>query len=420
MASTLQIDRELAFGEAGAWSSPLSIWGIVAFVAGATMPLVIRIGGELFIGELLLALVAATSLAATASGSIFRTRTLPRTLLALMMTLVGYVVSDFACGSAASDYLRGWSRIVFTGIDAVSLTWLALESPDNLRSYALGLALGQPLAAMLGLVQPRRDMWKFVYAYPVTISVATIFPWFGRFMTILAMGALGVFHMWLDYRSLGGFCVLTAALLSMNRRAITTRAQKRSALRLALALLVAGGLLAGVYVVSNESFAQRRFASNMARLIQLEIVAAAISRSPVIGYGSWAANSDVAREILAVGKAAGLPETYQEDPDPSKIGAHSQVLQSWYEGGVLGSVFFVYFIVQILKCLTLMALHAPWTKLNALFYLVLIWSLWAALLSPFAGEERHSIGLAVAVLCVCEKWRQEWLEPGNAEHGTAV
>ena len=83
-------------------------------------------------------------------------------------------------------------------------------------------------------------------------------------------------------------------------------------------------------------------------------------------------------------------------------------------------MFFVYFIVQILKCLTLMALHASWTKLNALFYLVLIWSLWAALLSPFAGEERHSIGLAVAVLCVCEKWRQEWLEPGNAEDGTAV
>ncbi len=144
------------------------------------MPLVINIGGDLYAGELLLALIAASSLAATATRSIFTTRTLPRLLLALTVTLVGYVVSDLICASAPADYLRGWSKIAFTGIDAISLTWLALEAPDNLRSYGVGLAIGQSLAVTLGLGEEPRGLWKFGYGYPVTISVACLFPWFGR------------------------------------------------------------------------------------------------------------------------------------------------------------------------------------------------------------------------------------------------
>ncbi len=162
--------------------------------------------------------------------------------------------------------------------------------------------------------------------------------------------------------------------------------------------------------------AKRRSASNMARLIQIEIVfAAAIYRSPIIGYGSWAPNSDVAREILAVGRGAGLVEGSRHD-DPSKIGAHSQILQAWYEGGNQGSVLFINFINQLDKGVKHMAMHAPWTMFNALFYVALIWSLWAAAFSPFGGEERRGIGLAVAALCVCETKRQEWLEPVTAEY----
>ena len=413
MASTLQIDRELAFGEAGAWSRPLSVWGVIAFVAGTTMPLVIDVGGELYVGELLLALIAASSLAASAARSIFGTRTLPRMLLALTVTLVGYIVSDLIRGSAPAAYARGWSKIAFTGIDAVGLTWLGLEWPDNLRSYGIGLAMGLSLAVALGLGDSPRDLWKFGYAYPVTLSVACLLPWFGHFMTVLAMGALGLLHELLDYRSLGAFCLLTAALLSVNH-SVRSPAKNRGVLRLALVLLIAGGVLGGAYVVSNESFAKRREASNTARLIQIEIVAAAIYRSPIIGYGSWAPNSDVAREILAVGRAEGLQGSRHDDP--SKIGAHSQILQGWYEGGILGSVFFIYFILQLVRGLRLMALHAPWTRLNALFYLALISSLWAAAFSPFAGEERRSIGLAVAALCVCEAKRQDWLEPATAQY----
>jgi hypothetical protein len=88
------------------------------------------------------------------------------------------------------------------------------------------------------------------------------------------------------------------------------------------------------------------------------------------------------------------------------IEAHSQLLESWIQGGILGVTFFLllgYYIVATLRYLLFRRRYRP--DCPFLVFL-LVHALWNLLLSPFGDYQRLMI--AFSVVAICWLHREAW------------
>ncbi len=86
----------------------------------------------------------------------------PNCLLALALTLAGYMLADAVHHTRPHDYLRGWARIIVLGTNFVGLALLGLQDDAYLWWYSLGLGFGSG-AIYLAMGTPFA-LWKFSYA----------------------------------------------------------------------------------------------------------------------------------------------------------------------------------------------------------------------------------------------------------------
>src|SRR5262249_38936416 len=86
-------------------------------------------------------------------------------------------------------------------------------------------------------------------------------------------------------------------------------------------------------------------------------------------------------------------------------GVHSELLQSWVEGGVLGAVFFLVLGYQLLKWFPELAFRRPRDGLTPIMLLYTLSALWHLVFSPFALGARLFAALACTslVLVALEK-----------------
>jgi O-antigen ligase len=241
----------------------------------------------------------------------------------------------------------------------------------------------------------------------------------GRFLPVrlaaVWLGLLGAASMWFDYRSFAAIAFLLAAYVWVRAaRPRQSLARGGRFLGLLAAGAVAGVLVLGMLSLTDSEYsAQRRAQSNAGRSAAFEVGLIAIARSPLIGYGSWTENRELAELFMA---------RYQEkrgirDPNAHSgyyFAPHSQLLQSWVEGGVLGAAFFLYLGYRLLRRAGWTVLARPVDMLTPLVLYLLVSCAWHLVMSPFTAPHRIHIALGAAILVLVEsELRAARLETGR-------
>jgi O-antigen ligase len=166
-------------------------------------------------------------------------------------------------------------------------------------------------------------------------------------------------------------------------------------------LLIAGGAVLtaisyGLSTFSDEETLTRRSESNAGRAAGIEVGIIAVARSPIIGYGSWTENRELAELFLKKQREYGGDKQYRERAG-AFFSPHSQVLQAWVEGGILGAAFFAFLLYQVVRSARWTVKFRPLDSLTPLLLNFLLFGAWALLMSPF-GSSRLAIATLAAIV----------------------
>lgn len=395
-ASPLRVGRYPPRRHAGRPDKPLAItsWAAACALAGALCAIVLKLVGEVYAGELLLIPLALVALVAARGARAFSDRRLLVLCLTGVITLLGYVISDVARATEVAQYLRGWGRVILMTTDVACLSILVIVERRNFWWFCLGLAAGT--LVVNGLIEhlPFKENWKLVYAPAGTYLILCLASLVTPGLVIVGIGLLAAVGVALDSRAEPFLLLITASVL-WARRTKSSRPIPVSAIasRLALPLVLGMALLAAGLALTSGDFDQRREQSNGGRFTSTVNGMRVILQSPVLGQGSWNEldlldAADLETDELGVTRSVGSGPP------------HSQILDSWYEGGVLGAAFFVAFGIYLASALLTLTFKAPLDELYPVVFYSLAVGFWDLLMSPFAGNHRISIALGVAAIVV--------------------
>ncbi len=373
----------------------------LAFVIGCCIPVALKLVGVTFLGELGLLLVAVWVVLTRMGNRRFWGGLAIRFIVLLCLVLLSYVVSDLFRQTAAEDAARGWSKIAFIITDFIGLYYLIRKNPSAILTFFLGYQLAAlGLAAYLysTLTFDFETYWKFWVSMPLTVVSLCTLAMLGRKgvrLSALVLIVLGAVHVILDFRSLGLMCFVIAAILLATRRTEGGRLKVSRTIMIPSAL-ACGVLLGYLYYAGQAEHGERRQASNAWRLGTSMALLNGIMRSPVIGSGSWSSDSqmeawrDDAMEARGVNRyAAGRFDRFT---------GHSEVLQAWYEGGILTTCFFFYYGFQLASTFKRLVTRRI-DRLSALLLLILLNASWGFIFNPLNGLVRLDIAAALTLIC---------------------
>jgi len=211
--------------------------------------------------------------------------------------------------------------------------------------------------------------------------------------------ALGTFSVFKDFRIHGAICVLVGIVLwTMG----ATDQRKAMIAMFKMGIVAAIGMAAAIFLVSitqNEYTNQRREASNVGRILGIQVGLAAIAHSPVIGYGSWPTSPELIRISREVTQSY-EDESGRETSDLVYTNAHSQILNSWMEGGILGASLYIAVFVLSIGGLIHGVTKRPVDFLTPLIAFLFITTLWNLVMSPLGSAGRLLLAASIAMLVV--------------------
>ena len=158
--------------------------------------------------------------------------------------------------------------------------------------------------------------------------------------------------------------------------------------------------------MTEELYSGRREASNIGRSAAIIVSLRAIADSPLIGYGSWTINKKYANELQHEAQSQRNQAGNTSSNAGSGFQSHSQILQSWVEGGILGASFFLFYGYKLLQTIFWGAVRRPMDVFTPSFMFVLIQGFWSLIASPFLGFERLQIALVVGVIVIMSHERR--------------
>jgi hypothetical protein len=405
---------------AAAGATALDVWAVLL---PALSFLQFQLGGQLIVSELLALAILPWLLRS-------RERLLvPRWLIGLWGAwLVFQIVTDIVVGSAFADWSRGWAAIVFTLID-VAVIIVLVSTPRRARLFALGLAAGGILGYVLApLPTAATDPWKWAFAGPLAFILAALMSGAATsrrpLLAVGAFAAFGVINAFLQFRSMSGAALITAAYLLFvvivtGRRRLRLRTVRTVAAGLACYGIAAVVVFVGLNAVTKAGLfgeaAEAKYeaqagvvsatspvdASNPLLVLlggRSEILASvrAVVDSPLLGHGSWAKDAkyvDMQRQGLTeLGILGGNQPT-----DPNLIPAHSYLMQSWIWAGLAGGIFWL--AVALLALWLMGNLFSFRTELAPLIAFSTTLLLWNIAFSPYGNTQRLLAAFSIA-LCL--------------------
>ena len=345
-------------------------------------------------------------------NQVLSTRSIKYLAFALLITFLSYVASDFYNNTETRDLIRGWARIIVLLTNTCGMMFI-VRRPGGLLGIMLGFALGG-CAFLLYQGVPFNE-WKFGWSGPAVIIVLALACWFPVIIGSLLVFSLGILNIALDYRSMGGFCMIVALFMLFARYRKLLSRQGRHIFTVCLLSFGILALSVVYFYVYDENVEKsvRAKGSNSERLASVETAVYAIKMSPLLGYGSWAKDPQIAAlfiELRALyrdetpDRSLALASTLEQELIP----AHSQVLQAWIEGGVLATAFFIVLFGIIARVLYLQWWLMPPFQYTPLVVFWLISVLWAILLSPFAADKRFTLALGIALIVLVEERYQNF------------
>ena len=384
----------------------LTFFSVLVFIAGFASKQVINLVGELYLVELLLPLLAFMVLL-SGKSSISSEKIFWKFVVLCVFLIIGYMISDLVAGTDSTKYLRAWGRNFILLSNIVSLAIIFSSDRQLIWWFVLGLAV----SALIGLVLGNTSLadWKMGYGKSVILIAILSGYFFPKRIVMIGLLGIGVLSISLDSRSLGALSLITSGIIFL-------RIKKPEGLRLSasaiLRIIVAAGLVLStlLYVLNltQDEFGDRRSSSNVGRFAALQISIEAIGDSPLLGYGSWGEGTEkyahklykeTEDEVRASGKS-----NYVES---EVFLSHSQILQSWMEGGVFAAMFFIYFGWQAFIGLRNIVLTRSLDYLTPLYSLFLLSSGWHLLMSPFSGGHRLQIALSISIICLLHLEKKE-------------
>jgi O-antigen ligase len=357
--------------------------------------------GKASLGELALSVIAIFAVLANVGAARFWNRRVVLILATLGVTCAGYVISDLVNATPFDRLVRGWARIAFVILNFLGLWALTRRRLVNLLAFCLG----DSLSSLLTYGTEHRDFlynYKFHCAMPVTVFLVVLVPLVLRrrdnIIPGLTLIGVGMPHLWFDFRTLGGMCILIGfVLLARSMTVWRHRSLYLTLLMLAVGLSCAA--VAYLYSTTNESYSDRRAGSNSQRLSFVLAGVNAIQRSPFVGLGSWVWDDGMWNVYAGRMGRASLADSAAGET----MGPHSQIVQVWAEAGLLGLVFFVYFGKLLIEALWSCFFRQAMSLMTPFLLIYLVASLWDLLCSPFANL--HRLNIALALVMTIHVWR---------------
>jgi O-antigen ligase len=387
-----------------AWA--LDSYSVAAVLIGVATPWQLEWFGILYASEALLAVVALWALITHLTDTRFWQRPFTTLLACLGATLLAYVVADLTLGTETQNLARGWARNIFLSSNFIGLYFLSRRNPFNLMIYAISAAAGT--LGYLALTGAFFDDWKFGASAPLTLLVACLIPLVttrGSAAGPLALAALGLVHIGLDSREIGGNCLLAGVLL-LAHGFPARRLKSLSWAVLGILLSAGAGILLYTYLLTDAEYGRHREFSNAWRAASLITAAGAISESPWMGYGSQANNFDLQSRYDSIfAEHTGIRYRGQRT-DTSTFSPHSQILQSCFEAGIFGAVFFLFLGWKLVRGFGWCVFQRAPDTFSVLFAFCLLRATWHLLFSPFAGLARLDVALAAVVVCLLDRERR--------------
>ena len=311
--------------------------------------------------------------------------------VAMGLTATGYVATDLLVQTPTMNYLRGWARLAVTLINILALMCFANPRIKRLDKIAAGFALSSFLSA---LILDGKFVWKFDGAIQLTIAVGALATGLPAIPAALVLLGAGILNLALDCRNAGGISIMVAALV-FARLPKAVRKKTGFLPVFLVGLLVAGGLYVGYRLALND-YSERQAQSNAGRRADVEAALGEIARSPFVGHGSWFYSSDMQAAIAE--RYADLTGHRQPPEDTDIAAGHSAVLQTWFEGGILGALLFFMLIGKIVREIPYQMMKDNSLPISPLFITLMAVSCWDLMMSPFAGIHRITISLGTAAL----------------------
>jgi hypothetical protein len=396
----------------------LGVLDILAFAAPLFRFVHIPVVGTLYLTEVLLA--TALFLQLFRSGRRLAAA-LPRTFILLLVTwFFAQVATDLVRGSPFNDYARGWAMIGFALINFSALYLLLANRPKRIMLFALGLAGGQIIEYFVtpgvhALAYP----WKFGYGMGVNWLLILLAvglardqrKWIAPAVVLAITAALNIY---LDFRSAGGVAFLSACFLAARHLRGARRTSRR--LRPSHLMVLGTATLLGTFGSFKlyEHAAEAGWLGESARqkyemqsggeyglLIggraEILVSSLAVMDSPFMGHGSWAKDCRYSSAYLDLKRKAGYFPG--EEQEACLIPAHSHLMGSWVQAGVVGAI--VWSWVLWLSARALLNLYAMPNRLAPLIAFSAFSLVWDVLFSPFAGFTRFVTPFYIAVLMGC-------------------
>ena len=379
----------------------ITFFGLLSFVCGLLILYPLNLMGELFGTEVILPVFTIILMISGKEKRIFQEKVFWLFVISTLVMIMGYIISDLLAGTSQHNYLRAWGRNAVLFSDIVCLSIMAATDKRFLWWYIFGVAVGSIMYLQSTNVPFSNAYWKLAYSQPILMLVLVTGYFVPNIVTILLTLAVGIFSFFMDSRSFSTMCILLAGILWIRQgNTETLTISKKSVAKILFACTFAISIIILVMSLTDEDFGNRRDTSSLGRTTALRIGLIAISDSPIIGYGSWGEGTKKYADMLFKETRIELRQLGQSNYQRGNtFMAHSQILQSWMEGGIFAAQLFIFYGYKTLASLKIIILKRRFDYMTPFYCFFLISAFWGLFMSPYAGSHRLSIALAIAVIC---------------------
>jgi hypothetical protein len=377
------------------------------FLLGLVAAQSFSVGGQFYIGELFCLVLL---LGLLSQGRV--TRLDRRILFFAGLWSVAQFISDIYNSTPMTDAIKGELTPLFFAGTITGLAAYFRTDLKRLPSFILGAALGQLVGLLLFPSEffPGNP-WKWGLGQAVITIVIAGLSFFaqrkGSVLVFVVTGVLFIVSAYFGARSLGAIPLVgsvvyaffqtkagkaTAGFLNGGLRAVRVLA-----LLLPLLLMLSVGasaLFSSEFLLSKlpedvatkyESQASGAYNIVLAGRTEILISSKAFLDSPLLGHGSWARDEtgEYRREYERLRYELGYTSSYRETSAGRLIPAHSFLMSTLVYSGVVGGLFWVFFLIATGRRFVALIGGLP-----VYFFVGMTGFLWDLFFSPFGAGAR--------------------------------
>lgn len=335
----------------------------------------------------------------------------PRTVMALLLVwLITQIATDLIVSTPLTDYVRGWSKICFTLVNFWAIYLLIYGKVKRVVLFIGGAALGDLIAYFVSPnLHAATYPWKFGYGPGVTWLLILVALGvggsrsLGRILPAVILLLGSVANIYMGARGAGGLMFLTFVYVSIQT---IRRKSSRSSLDSRQIVIIGGIILLGSWGILQiyeqavrdgwlgesalqkyEMQASGEYGLLLGGRSEILVSSRAILDSPLIGHGSWAKNCKYVTLYSALKERAGYSAA--EEREDCLIPAHSYLMGTWVEAGLLGIIFWIWVLALAVR--VLVRWYAVKSRFTPLVIFTVLVVAWDTLFSPFAAWARFMV-----------------------------